>query len=147
MFIWLLVNLLSLVFWLSVFGAVLLVCNVSIPHPQRSLMQLMSSSDLCPSFCGMHPSATSGLGCSHLLSRGSLILEGTWWRTLHNSDERSTLPPSSSSDFSFSLTHALLLSAVTQLAWLLKAFRCREPLPATFAEWVWTRHIQRMCFL
>ncbi len=73
-------------------------------------------SDLCPILYGMNPSAASGLGCSHPLSWGSLILEGTWWRTLHNSDERSILPPSSSSDFSFfSYSHALLLSAVTQL--------------------------------
>lgn len=77
-------------------------------------MQLASSSDLCPSFCGMHPSATSDLGFNLLLSRGSLILEGTWWRTLHSSDERSTLPPSSSSDFHFlSLTRSLALSSHT----------------------------------
>lgn len=62
----------------------------------------------------MHPSATSDLGFNLLLSRGSLILEGTWWRTLHSSDERSTLPPSSSSDFHFlSLTRSLALSSHT----------------------------------
>lgn len=50
----------------------------------------------------------------HLLSRGSFILEGTWWCTLHNSDERSTLPSSSSSDFPFlSLTRSLALSSHT----------------------------------
>lgn len=97
-----------------------------IKTPKLFVMYWVLSSDLCSILYLMHTSAASGLGCSHLLSRGSLILEGTWWRTL---------PPLASSDFLFlSLTRSLALSSHTACL-TTQGFSLQETLPAAVC-WV-----------